>query len=173
MISRSLARIGLALTLSAGCTTTEDGRDARPVPEPAASPSDVPSAEPDEVLPRYTELERDVMRLVRATGATDVGVAEPAHGDSDADISAEWKGRPLILLAYPTSNAEIYERRRKVLAETTVEGITVLEAEQVGKRLVAVECGAYTYKVTSYVDVPWNVRPVTDFVVALAKSAGC
>ena len=118
-----------------------------------------------------TRIEKKVIELVRDAGARDVRVAE--HGFDDANIEAEWNGTSVILKAYPTSRADIYERRRRVLGEAIVEGVAVVEAEQFGRRQVVVECGAFAYEARKYPDIPWDVDLMTSFVVAVAHSAGC
>ncbi len=82
-------------------------------------------------------------------------------------------GKQLFLLAYPISQARIYERRQEDLSVTRVEGVRVLQARQFRVRRLIVECHRLAYKVRKSIGDRWDLELMTTFVVSLAHSAGC
>jgi len=163
-----IALVCLSAALPA-CTGAAPANRAGPSPSAGASPRPEPAPLPTRYVP--TRIEKRVIELVRDAGARDVGVAE--HGFMAASISATWRAKELFLLAYPTANAAIYERRREVLGETTVDGVRVLEARQFMRRQLVVECDGFRYEVTKSIGDRWDLDLMATFVVALVHSGGC
>ena len=153
------------------CTGAVPANRAGPSPSAGASPRSEAAPVPTRYVP--TRIEKRVIELVRQAGARDVGVAEPGHGSKSANISAAWMGKQLFLVAYPVSQAHIYERRQEDLATRKVEGVTVLEAMQFRRRQVVVECHRLAYEVKKSIGDPWDLDLMTTFVVSLAHSGGC
>jgi hypothetical protein len=117
-----------------------------------------------------TRIEKRVIELVRNTGARDVGVAE--HGFRSADISGTWMGVQIFVKAYPSARAEIHGRKREVVGETKLEGQSVLDARQFGRRQLLLACDGSTYEVQKGLEGRWDAGLMISFVSALI-SAGC
>jgi hypothetical protein len=120
--------------------------------------------------PRYTPLEWFVMRQIREAGATRIGVAEPAHGDSDADVSAVWRGRQLFIQGYPT---QVKKVDHEVLEVRRVGERRILKVREFNRRKLVFRCNDYTYEVSKSLDDRWNHALMENFVAALMEAAGC
>lgn len=155
----------LASSLVAGCTAA---------PEDAAGPGSS-SRNPDsgpskEFLRHKTDLEIFMIRVVRGTGANRVRVAEPAHGDTDADIWGLWMGKELSIQGYPI---EAKDASYEILDETYLDGHLVFEAKEFGRRKLVTDCRGYTYEISKSLDDRWDEDLMLSFVTALVDSAGC
>ena len=115
-------------------------------------------------------MENQVIELVRAAGARDVGVAE--HGFRSADISGRWMDVEVFVQAYPSARADIHGGKREIVGETTVEGETVLDARQFGRRQLLFACDGSTYEVQKGLEGRWDADLMMSFVSALIRT-GC
>lgn len=153
----------LAALLVAGCTAEPEDAARSSPPKPDSEPS-------KEFLRPKTDLEIFVIRVVRGTGANRVRVAEPAHGDPDADIWGLWMGKEIFIRGYPI---EVEDASYEILDDTYPDGHQVLEAREFGRRKLVTDCRGYTYEVSKSLDDRWDEDLMFSFVKALVDSAGC
>jgi hypothetical protein len=110
------------------------------------------------------------MRVMRRAGAGDVGQAEPAHGDLDADISGVWRGVEILVVGYPS---DVREPEGETLATRGVGGTRVIEAVKSGKRKLVLECHGFTYEVSKLPGHRWDTGVMMSFAEALIESTDC
>jgi hypothetical protein len=129
-----------------------------------------PSESGPDVTPRYTPTEMHVMRLMRRAGARDVGQAEPAHGDSDADISGLWRGVEILVVGYPS---HVREPEGKTLESHGIGGTRVIELSKGGRRKLVLECRGFIYEASKFPGNRWDTQVMGSFASSLADAAGC
>jgi hypothetical protein len=169
-----LVSLAVACCFSAvatGCTSTERAERAdRGKPSPKVDVS--PRPEPAPLRTRFvpTRIEKRVIELLRQAGARDVGVAE--HGFKSADISGTWMGVRVYVQAYPSARTDIHDGKREIVGKAKVEGQSVIDARQFGRRQLLFACVGSTYEVQKGLEGRWDADLMMSFVSALIL-VGC
>ena len=170
--ARLLVRFVTALCCScvvASCTGRE-ALDPSSSPVSPGSSTPAPTQVPVDVIPRYTATEMHVMRVMRRAGAGNVGQAEAAHGDSDADISGLWRGVEILVVGYPS---DVREPQGETLDTRMIGGERVIEARAGARRMLVLECRGFTYEVSKLPGDRWDTGVMMSFAEALIESTDC